>query len=350
MGFPSTRPRRLRQSSALREALAETHLTPKNLIIPLFVRPGRGQKHPIDSMPGQAQLSIDLMIQEARRLQKKGVFGVLLFGIPSRKNAQGSEAWATGGIIQQAVRALKKSVPGLFVTTDLCFCEYTTHGHCGILRRTRVRNSGIPPFRTRGISSSRHVVDLDNDATLKNIARTAVAQARAGADMVAPSGMIDGMVGTIRQALDRAGFQKTLIMSYAAKYASAFYGPFREAAGSTPQFGDRRGYQMNPTNAEEALREVALDVQEGADIIMVKPALAYLDIIRRVKDQFHVPVAAYNVSGEYSMVKAAAQKGWIEEKRMVGEILTGIRRAGADLIITYHINDITAENQRGGKP
>ncbi len=239
---------------------------------------------------------------------------VLLFGIPSKKDAVGSQAYALSGIVQQALRALKKTMPEVMVISDLCFCEYTSHGHCGIIQKG----------------------DVDNDATLALIAKTAVAQARAGADIIAPSGMMDGMVKTIRHALDKNGFKNTLIMSYAAKYASAFYGPFREAAESAPRFGDRHSYQMNPANAEEALREVALDIEEGADIVMVKPALAYLDIIHRVKEKFHIPVAAYNVSGEYAMVKAAARNGWIDEKKITKEILTAIRRAGADWIITYH--------------
>lgn len=268
-------------------------------------------------MPGQFQLSIDELLKEADRLVRKGIPAVLLFGIPSRKDPKGTEAYAANGIVQQAIRALKKRFPKLLVVADLCFCEYTDHGHCGIVRKG----------------------GLDNDATLGLIAKTAVAQAKAGADIIAPSGMIDGMVKAIRTALDKAGFQNILIMSYAAKYASAFYGPFREAAESAPQFGDRKTYQMSPANAEEALREVGLDIQEGADIVMVKPALAYLDIIRRVKDTYHVPVAAYNVSGEYSMVKAAGKNGWVDEDRITREILLAIRRAGADWIITYHAAD-----------
>jgi porphobilinogen synthase len=271
-------------------------------------------------MPGQFQMSIDVLIQEAQRLRRQGIVSLLLFGIPTRKNATGSEAFAPGGIIQQALRALKKAVPDVLLIADLCFCEYTSHGHCGVLKQG----------------------DVDNDATLSLIAKTAVAQARAGADVIAPSGMMDGMVKTIRQALDKHGFKNTLIMSYSAKYGSAFYGPFREAAESAPRSGNRHSYQMNPANAEEAMREVALDIEEGADIVMVKPALAYLDIIRRVKEKFHIPVAAYNVSGEYAMVKAAGQNGWIDEKRTVQEILTAIRRAGADLIITYHAKEYSA--------
>ena len=317
MAFPATRLRRLRINPLVRQRLEETEVSAARLIAPLFVRPGRNERRPIASMPGQYQLSIDRLIHEASQLYSKGVPSILLFGIPARKDARGSDAYASGGIVQQAVRALKKTLPKLLVITDLCFCEYTDHGHCGIVHRG----------------------ELDNDATLNIIAKAAIAQARAGADIIAPSGMVDGMVKTIRTALDRHGFKNTLIMSYAAKYASAFYGPFRDAAECAPRFGDRKGYQMNPANAEEALREVALDIEEGADIIMVKPALAYLDIIRRVKEKFHVPVAAYNVSGEYSMVKAAAQNGWIDEAKITREILLGIRRAGADLIITYHAKD-----------
>jgi porphobilinogen synthase len=287
-------------------------------MMPLFVRPGRHQRVLIASMPGQYQLSVDALVEEAKSLRRKGIASLLLFGIPTKKDAAASEAYAASGIVQQAIRALKKALPDVLVAADLCFCEYTTHGHCGIIKNG----------------------DVDNDATLNLTAKTALAQARAGADIIAPSGMMDGMVKTIRHSLDKGGFQNTLIMSYSAKYASAFYGPFREAAGSAPQFGDRHSYQMNPANAGEALREVALDIEEGADIVMVKPALAYLDIIRRVKEKFHVPVAAYNVSGEYAMVKAAGQKGWIDEKQVVREILTGLRRAGADLLITYHAKDL----------
>jgi len=318
MSFPATRLRRLRINPLVRRRLEETEMSPLRLVAPLFVRPGRGERRAIASMPGHAQLSLDNLIKEAESLHRGGISSVLLFGIPSRKDAKGSEAYAANGIVQQAIRALKKAVPQLLVIADLCFCEYTDHGHCGILKGA----------------------ELDNDETLKLIAKTAIAQAKAGADIIAPSGMIDGMVKTIRAALDKNGFKNTLIMSYAAKYASAFYGPFREAAESAPRSGDRSGYQMNPANADEALREVGQDIQEGADIVMVKPALAYLDIIRRVKDTYHVPVAAYNVSGEYAMVKAAAQNGWIDEARITREILLAIRRADADWIITYHAKDV----------
>jgi porphobilinogen synthase len=318
MAFPRTRLRRLRTHPGLRRQLEEAEWSPRRLVAPLFVRPGRQIRCAIPSMPGQFQMSIDRLLEEVAELRRRGILSVLLFGIPARKDARGTEAYSPRGIIQQALRALKARWPDLVAIADLCFCEYTSHGHCGILRNGEV----------------------DNDATLQLIAKTALAQARAGADMIAPSGMMDGMVKTIRQTLDSHGFKNTLIMSYSAKYASAFYGPFREAAESAPQFGNRHGYQMNPTNAEEALREVALDIEEGADIVMVKPALAYLDMIRRVKERFHVPVAAYNVSGEYAMVKAAGQRGWIDENKVTREILTGIRRAGADLIITYHAKEM----------
>jgi porphobilinogen synthase len=308
----------LRTNALVRARIQETELSARRLMAPLFVRTGRNLREPIASMPGQYQMSIDVLVKEVQALKKRGVASILLFGIPAKKNPLGSEAYAPNGIIQQAIRALKKATPEAFIAADLCFCEYTSHGHCGIIKNG----------------------DVDNDETLKLIAKTAVAQAQAGADIIAPSGMMDGMVKTIRVTLDKNGFKNTLIMSYAAKYASAFYGPFREAVESAPKFGDRHSYQMNPANAEEALREVAEDIEEGADIIMVKPALAYLDIIRRVKDKFHVPVAAYNVSGEYAMVKAAGQNGWIDEERVTREILMAIRRAGADLILTYHAKDL----------
>ena len=316
MPFPTQRLRRLRLNP-LRDRLAETELSSHRLIMPFFVCTGHGVKTPIGAMPGQFQRSIDVLLRDVRLLRVRGLRSVLLFGVSARKDARGSQAYAAGGVIQQAVRQLKKAFPDLLVITDLCFCEYTSHGHCGIVRGGSV----------------------DNDATLALIAKTAVVQARAGADIIAPSGMMDGMVRTIRTALDRAGFQHTPVMSYAAKFASAFYGPFREAAGSAPQFGDRRGYQMNPANIQEALREVALDVQEGADLVMVKPALAYLDIIRRVREEVRIPVVAYNVSGEYSMVRAAAAQGWIDGPKVAREILLGIRRAGADWIISYHTEE-----------
>ena len=320
--FPATRPRRLRQHPVLRDLVRETTLTVHDLIFPLFVRPGKNIKKEIASMPGNYQLSVDRLVDEVGVVAELGVRAFILFGIPATKDAQGSSAWDDEGIVQTALRALKKQFPGTLLITDECFCEYTDHGHCGVLSETHGR------------------LDVANDETLPRLAQQCVSHARAGADMVAPSGMMDGMVGAIRKGLDEAGYAWLPIMSYAAKYASGFYGPFRDAAESPPQFGDRSGYQMDPGNSDEAMREVALDIDEGADILMVKPALAYLDIIRRVKDRFDVPVAAYNVSGEFAMVKAAAQKGWIDEKRVALEILTSIKRAGADMILTYFAPDV----------
>ncbi len=316
--FPTNRPRRLRRHPVLRDLVRETALSVRDLIFPLFVRPGRGIKKEIASMPGNFQLSVDQLVDEVGAAMSLGVRAFILFGIPARKDAEGSSAWDDEGIVQSALRALKKHHPSALLITDECFCEYTDHGHCGILAEDGGR------------------LDVANDATLPNLARQCVSHAKAGADMVAPSGMMDGMVGAIRKGLDEAGFSWLPIMSYAAKYASGFYGPFRDAAESPPQFGDRSTYQMDPANSDEALREVRLDIEEGADIIMVKPALSYLDIIRRVKDRFDVPIAAYNVSGEFAMVKAAAQKGWIDEQRVALEILTSIKRAGADMILTYY--------------
>jgi porphobilinogen synthase len=318
VGFPFTRLRRLRQSPKIRDWVSETSLTPKNLIYPLFVRPGKNIRKPIASMLGQFQLSVDQAVQEAKECKNLGIAAIILFGIPSKKDEIGSEAYAEDGIIQKAIREIKTAVPSLTVIADLCFCEYTNHGHCGIVKGREV----------------------NNDATLNLIERTALAQAEAGADVIAPSGMMDGGVKTIRAALDRGGFKNTIILAYSAKYASAFYGPFRDAAQSPPKFGDRKSYQMDFRNSKEALREIAQDLEEGADIVMVKPALAYLDVIRRVKDHFNVPIAAYNVSGEYAMVKAAARFGWIDEEKIVLEILTAIRRAGADFVLTYHAKDI----------
>jgi porphobilinogen synthase len=315
--FPVSRPRRLRRSPALRELTRETRLHPAALVYPLFVRKGRGVKTEIASMPGQYHFSPDTIVAEAGAALEDGVRAVLLFGLPDAKDPQGSEAWAEDGAVQEAVRSLKRAFPDLLVITDVCLCEYTSHGHCGV-----VEQGGVV-----------------NDATLPLLARAAVSHARAGTDLVAPSDMMDGRVGAIREALDEAGLGETAILSYAAKYASAFYGPFREAAGSTPQFGDRRAYQMDPANAEEALREIALDIEEGADIVMVKPALAYLDVIRRAKDAFPVPIAAYNVSGEYAMIEAAAARGWIDRERAILETLTSIRRAGASIILTYHARE-----------
>jgi porphobilinogen synthase len=300
----------------------ETNLDPGDFILPLFVRPGKGIKQEISSMPGNFQLSSDRLVEEVGLARDVGLKAFILFGIPASKDSTGSSALRDDGIVQQALRALRQSYKNdVVLLTDECFCEYTDHGHCGILSEKSGR------------------MDVDNDATLEILVKQCVSHVQAGADMVAPSGMMDGMVGAIRRGLDAAGFEHVPILSYAAKYASAFYGPFREAAESPPSFGDRSGYQMDPANSDEALREVALDLGEGADIVMVKPALAYLDIIRRVKDTFPVPVAAYNVSGEFAMVKAAARNGWIDERRVTMEILTSIKRAGADLILTYHARD-----------
>ena len=314
--FPAYRPRRLRQSPVLRRLVSETQLNTAQLVLPLFVRSGRRVRRPIAAMPGVFQLSPDEMVREARQAQELGVPAVLLFGIPDRKDARASGAYAAKGIVQQAVRLLKKELPELLVITDVCLCEYMEHGHCGIVKRDQ------------------QGARILNDPSLKLLARAAASHVEAGADMVAPSDMMDGRVGAMEQ-LDKLGFTETPIMSYAAKFASAFYGPFREAAESAPKFGDRRSYQMDPANAAEALREVALDIQEGADIVMVKPALAYLDILHRVKTEFGYPTAAYAVSGEYSMVKAAAAKGWIDERAVTLESLLAMRRAGADILITY---------------
>jgi porphobilinogen synthase len=316
--FPQSRPRRLRRTPALRALVRETDVAARHLILPLFVREGRGVRRPIGSMPGQFQLSVDELVKEASVAFALGVPAVILFGIPDKKDERASGAYAANGIVPRAIRALKKELPGLIVIADVCLCEYMSHGHCGIVRGGCV----------------------DNDATLPLLAKSAVVYAEAGADIVAPSDMMDGRVAALRVALDKAGFAETPIMSYAAKFASAFYGPFREAAESAPKFGDRRSYQMDAANGNEALREVALDIAEGADVVMVKPALAYLDIVRRVKEKFSVPVAAYNVSGEYAMVKAAAANGWLDEKAVVLEMMTAFRRAGADLILTYWAKDV----------
>jgi porphobilinogen synthase len=317
MLFPDARGRRLRRSEALRRMVRETVLTPDDLILPLFVIDGKDVREPISALPGQYHLSIDALIVTARQAHGLGIPAVILFGLPPQKDPLGTEAYNQKGIVQRAIKAVKDAVPDLVVITDVCLCAYTDHGHCGVLEGHQV----------------------DNDASLDLLARTAVSHARAGADMVAPSDMMDGRVAEIRGALDEADFSQVPIMSYAAKYCSAFYGPFREAADSAPQFGDRRSYQMDPANAVEAIREATMDVEEGADIIMVKPALPYLDIITRIRDEVDLPVAAYNVSGEYSMIKAAAEKGWIDEDTVVLETLTAIKRAGADLILTYFAMD-----------
>lgn len=318
MGFPVIRPRRLRSNETVRRMVRENRLTVDDLIYPLFATNGEGVKNPVQSMPGVYQLSVDLILQEAAEVMELGIPAVLLFGIPAYKDEKGSSAYDDNEAVQRAIRALKEKFPGLLVIPDLCMCEYTSHGHCGIL------------------DEQGHVL---NDETIGILAKIALSYARAGADMVAPSDMMDGRVAAIREALDVNGYSHIPIMAYSAKFASAFYGPFRDVAESTPQCGDRRGYQMDPANSDEALREVMLDIEEGADIVMVKPALPYLDIIRRIKDEFTLPVAAYNVSGEYAMLKAAAQNGWLDEKRVVLEALTGIKRAGADIIITYHAKD-----------
>jgi porphobilinogen synthase len=317
MSYPDERPRRLRKSERLRAMVRETTLTPASLIYPLFVTAGNGIRREIPSLPDCYHLSVDQVAREAEVVEKLGIGGVILFGLPSAKDPVGSEGYADDGVVQQAIRAIRRVCKELLVVTDVCLCEYTSHGHCGVVEQGEVQN----------------------DPTLELLSRMAVSHAKAGAHVVAPSDMMDGRVGAIRDALDAAGFAGLPILSYAAKYASAFYGPFREAADSAPQFGDRRGYQMDPGNVREALREVRLDVEEGADIVMVKPALPYLDVIRAVKESVDRPVAAYNVSGEYAMVKAAAAKGWIDEERMMREILTSIRRAGADVILTYHAKD-----------
>jgi porphobilinogen synthase len=317
--FPTTRLRRLRYHPAVRELVRETRLAAANFILPLFVRTGKNIVQPIGSMPGHAQLSVDKLAAEAKQAAELGLGGVILFGIPAEKDSAGSDSYCEQGIVQQGIRAVKEAAPNLLCITDVCLCEYTSHGHCGVVNDKTGR------------------MDVDNDATLELLGKQAVSHAQAGADLVAPSGMMDGMVGAIRAALDGAGYSHVPIMSYAAKYASAFYGPFREAAESAPQFGDRRAYQMDPAaSAGQALREVELDLAEGADIVMVKPALAYLDVLRQVRDRFPgVPLAAYNVSGEYSLVKAAAERRWVDEKAIALESLTAIRRAGADMILTY---------------
>jgi porphobilinogen synthase len=328
MAHPLYRPRRLRESTLIRRMVRETRLGVENLILPLFAVHGRGVREPIGSMPGVFLLSLDELAKEAKDVAGMGIPAVLLFGVPASKDPRGSEAYSEDGIVQQAARMVKETIPDLLVATDVCLCQYTSHGHCGVVEDGRVRN----------------------DASVDLIARVAVSHVEAGADLVAPSDMMDGRVAAIREALDEAGYLETPIMAYSAKYASAFYGPFREAAESAPQFGDRRSYQMDPANSIEALREVGLDVDEGADIVMVKPALPYLDVIARVKQEFGIPLAAYSVSGEFAMIKAAARLGWLDEERVVMESLTAIRRAGADLIITYLAKDAARllERQRFG--
>ncbi|MDY6917288.1 MAG: porphobilinogen synthase [Chloroflexota bacterium] len=317
-GFPQLRLRRLRYNATLRQLVRETSLSVDDLVFPLFVTHGRGVKNGVGSMPGIYQYSVDLLSREVQDIAALAIPAVILFGIPEHKDELGTSGYQTHGVVQQAIRSIKEVAPDLLVISDVCLCEYTSHGHCGVVEDGEV----------------------DNDKTLELLARMAVSHAEAGADIVAPSDMMDGRVRRIRQALDDCGYERVPILSYAAKYASAFYGPFREAAESAPQFGDRRSYQMDPPNAREAMREVEQDIAEGADIVMVKPALAYLDVIRRARDAFNHPLAAYNVSGEYSLVKAAAAQGWVDEQRITQEILTAIKRAGADIIITYHAKDV----------
>ncbi|CCO06994.1 porphobilinogen synthase [Desulforamulus hydrothermalis] len=316
--FPHVRHRRLRMNEQVRRLVRENRLTVDDLIYPVFATCGQGVRRAFDSMPGVYNLSVDLLLEEVKKVQELGIPGVIVFGVPATKDEVGSGAYDPDGVVQQAVRAIKQAFPNLLVITDVCLCEYTSHGHCGLIKGQRV----------------------DNDTTLALLAQTALSHVQAGADMVAPSDMMDGRVAAIRARLDAEGYSDIPIMAYSAKYASAYYGPFREVAGSAPQFGDRKTYQMDPANGDEALRETAQDIAEGADIVMVKPALAYMDIIRRIKEQTGYPVAAYNVSGEYAMVKAAAQKGWLDERRIVLETLTGLKRAGADIIITYHALEV----------
>src|SRR5262252_1131312 len=314
MAFPVHRMRRLRRTQRFRNLVRETRLSPESMIYPIFVCPGDNVRTEVGSMPGQYNISIDHAVKVAREAEKAGIGGIILFGIPAQKDETGSDAYDENGIVQNALRAIRENVRDLLLITDVCLCEYTSHGHCGLIKHN----------------------DVQNDPTLKLLADASVSHVRAGADMVAPSDMMDGRVAAIRSALDSEGFTNTPIMAYSAKYASGFYGPFREAAGSTPKFGDRRSYQMDPPNAREALREISLDIDEGADIVMVKPAMAYLDIIARARQQFDVPIAAYQVSGEYAMIEAAAQNGWIERERIIMESLLGIRRAGASIILTYY--------------
>ena len=314
MNYPDYRPRRMRRTEGLRRMMRETRLAVDDFVYPLFVVPGSGVQKPIPSMPGQFNLSVDKAVEMAQQAADLGIPGVLLFGVPEHKDAVGSEAWKDGGVVQKAIRAIKKARPQLTVMADACFCEYTDHGHCGVLQHG----------------------ELDNDASLENLARLAVSYAKAGVDVVAPSGMLDGFVTACRESLDEEHFDQTAIMAYSVKYASGYYGPFRDAVDSAPQSGDRKGHQMDPANVAEAVREASMDVAEGADIIMVKPALAYLDVIRAVSDDVNMPIAAYNVSGEYAMIEAAAANGWIDKERVVMETLLGIRRAGADIIISYH--------------
>ena len=327
MMFPEYRPRRLRRNETVRRMIQETRLSLESLIYPLFVIPGKKAKEPVRAMPGVFRMSVDVLVDEVKDLMELGVRSIILFGIPEKKDHKGTGAWVRSGIVQQAVEAVKKDLPGAYVITDVCLCEYTSHGHCGLIDEKKN--------------------DVANDPTLELLQKTALSHARAGADMVAPSDMMDGRVGAIREILDENGFEHIPIMSYAVKYASAFYGPFREAAESTPAFGDRRSYQMDPANKREALREATLDLEEGADILMVKPALPYLDVIHLLCQEFTLPIAAYQVSGEYSMIKAAGANGWVDEGRVMLESLLSIRRAGADIIITYFAKEVARELGKG---
>ncbi|HFC46835.1 MAG TPA: porphobilinogen synthase [Dissulfuribacter thermophilus] len=322
MMFPEYRPRRLRKNETIRRMVQETRISVDSLVYPLFVVPGKKVREPVEAMPGVERFSVDLLVEEVKEAHGLGVRSILLFGIPEKKDKKGTQAWVKHGIVQRAIEAIKKECPEVYVITDVCLCEYTSHGHCGLIDERKK--------------------DVSNDPTLELLQKTAVSHARAGADMVAPSDMMDGRVGAIREALDENGFEDIPIMSYAVKYASSFYGPFREAAESTPQFGDRRSYQMDPANQREALREATLDLEEGADILMVKPAMPYLDVIHLLRQEFTLPIAAYQVSGEYSMIKAAGQRGWIDQERVMMESLLGIRRAGADIIITYFAKEVAS--------
>lgn len=344
MSFPITRLRRLRQSEALRSMVRETRLTPNALVYPLFVCPGQGLRRPIASMPGVFNLSIDRLAEEAREVHSLGIPAIILFGLPEHKDEQASGAWADDGIVQRATRAVKRAAPELLVIGDVCLCEYMSHGHCGIVKKSAPRGYGSKTAASSAAAAPSRALgaeayEIDNDPTLEILARTAVAQAHAGIDIIAPSDMMDGRVAAIRAALDQAGFQNTPILSYAAKFASGFYGPFREAADSAPQFGDRRSYQMDGSNLREAMREIETDLAEGADMIMVKPAMPYLDVIAAARQRFDVPLAAYQVSGEYAMIQAAAQNGWIDGERVMMESLISIRRAGAGTILTYFAKD-----------
>ncbi len=334
MHFPKYRLRRLRRTENLRRMVRETNLSAADLVMPFFVREGKNVKNPISSMPGNYHLSVDNLVREVEKVEEFYIPAVLLFGLPAAKDEKASSAYAEEGIVQRAVRAIKKEYPDIIVITDVCLCEYMSHGHCGLIKKSR-QSTVDSQQKNHGLWTMDYGQMIDNDATRQLLAKTALSQVRAGADMVAPSAMMDGQVSAIRDILDENGYQDIPIMAYSAKYASSFYGPFREAAESPPAFGDRRSYQMDSANSDEALREVALDIREGADIVMVKPALGYSDIIYRIKEKFDYPVAAYNVSGEFAMVKAAAEKGWLEEEKVVLEMLTGLKRAGADIIITY---------------